>query len=1751
MVGISLQRFLFFVMFSLLYINANAQINSIGDSTVKGCTPLEVKLKPNSSKASSYYWDFGNGSSSTLSNPTAIYLKKAAYNIMLVQTDSFGKKDTFYHKKAVEVLDVPVSNYTFTKTDVCDGSRLVFKNTSTFSTNYFWDFGDGHTSTDVNPTHTYTQSGTYTIKLLAANDYDCKDVLEKKVTVTVDPKPKADFTINNDSTCDAGFIFQFTSTDPAAKQWLWYFGDGNTSTNKLPKHTYGKSGSYTVTLVTYNNAGCTDTLKRDNLIYIEEPQTPTFDVSSIATCSNSSIQFTYTGPKAAKYLWHFGDGKTSRSVNPVYKYPAAGNYTVKLEITSKAGCVYTYTYPQQLTINITNLKASYTGGGQGCGPLTVSFTNRSLNAKNYLWDFGDNTTSTVKDPTHIYTKPGKYTVKLIATSSKGDCEQEYSVKNVVEVFEEPVAAFSTRNRGGCPPYKAVFENTSGNGETWLWNFGDGKTSTEQNPEHTYTKEGKYTVTLTAISSKGCVSTKTIKDYIEIKNITTNYTSPAPLMVCGPFTTSFTHATVNGEEWYWNFGDGNTSDKQTPTHTFNGPGKYVVSLKTVSAEGCTQYIPNFQTIIIDEIEAKFSFERKNECPPYEYYFKDLSKNAVSWHWDFGDGNTSTKQFPTHHYAASGEYNVTLTVKNATGCVSMYKMKVTTPTFFAKPSATFDPNFKFPLFVSFKANSKGATSWHWDFGDKGNTSTKENPTYTYNDSNQYKVTLTITDGKCTLKYLLIIKPPVPPVPGNNNDSADYTPSVSKGCVPFYVNFTNKATAANLSYHWDFGDGNSSTEKDPLHIYTKPGFYAVTYTETNTRTKKSTVKTRYINAVQAEAKFVMQQNISDKEITVAFTDSSKNAVNWFWEFGDGKKSTQQNPVHTYATEDKFITIKLTITDTGGCSATTSQIIYLGETYPVKINANNLCKQDSFVMSCTYKKYKDYTYTFGDGTIKQTNTWQASHIYKASGKYLPNLKITDASGRSYSYNLKDSINIYSPKAAFSVKGDSVSCEMVKLHFTNHSVDAVKWLWTFSDGKTTTEKNPVHIFRQKGAISATLRAIGENCHDEITKTGLGEVLQAKANFTTVQSGSCFPIKVQFTDASKDAVSWFWDFGDGNTSTERNPVHTFKSMPKTGTVLKITDINGCNGRIEKQGVDILDAKFKANVTDGCGPMAVTFTALDVQATTFFWTFGDGNTSTKKQPTHIYTKPGLYTVTLRVGTATDCLDTLSMRNYISVSKPKADFVSPEISSCAPAVVNFQDKSTDAVSWLWDFGDGATSQLQSPAHLYTVPGFYDVKLIVTNKKGCTDTLLRKRYIQVRGPISKFTVSAQQGCLPFKVEFTDASHNAVSWKWNFGNGHISTDRNPVYTYNEPGKYYVTLITRDSSGCESSYTMGRPLTVDDTLPPAISPILAVSVISDNGISIQWLPNTADDFKTYKLYRQNASTGKYEVIFTSEDKAVTSFTDNNVNTTNTVYLYKLQSVDRCGNYIPLSEHTAHGNINIEAKPFGNAIAVEWTPYIGCDVNTYTLYREREHAKAEIVTTLPGNTLNYIDSGFSCPVKYTYRIVATDLCGNAVSSWSDVSSALPVNVIIEQKSPVIRTTVLAEHNQTLTEWVPVSRPDKIDGYNIMRSTDGGTFTLVKSLSKYTTSFIDEDVNVNKHTYVYRVMPSNSCDINAPVTLPGNSILLNGEGTSEDVITLQWNRYEGWPDGVDHYMIEREDKNGQWETIGTVPGNVNTFEDKEK
>lgn len=305
------------------------------------------------------------------------------------------------------------------------------------------------------------------------------------------------------------------------------------------------------------------------------------------------------------------------------------------------------------------------------------------------------------------------------------------------------------------------------------------------------------------------------------------------------------------------------------------------------------------------------------------------------------------------------------------------------------------------------------------------------------------------------------------------------------------------------------------------------------------------------------------------------------------------------------------------------------------------------------------------------------------------------------------------------------------------------------------------------------------------------------------------PLAVHFRDLSTGVpTSWAWDFGDGSTSTEPNPSHTYTSSGAFTVTLTTTNALGSDATTRTAFVlaDVIPpvANFSASTTGGVSPLSVSFTDTSTGGlpTAWAWDFGDGATSTLRNPTHVYTVSGSYTVSLHASNAYGS-DTLTQYNLITVDyiPPVAAFSGTPTSGNSPYVVQFTDESTGGVatSWYWNFGDGGGSTLQHPSHTYTVPGTYSVGLFATNAYG-TNTLWRTGYIHVGpGPeiLADFVGAPTTGNGPLTVHFTDQSvGNIVLWEWDFGDNTTSNERNPTHVYTSSGDYDVSLQVTNANG-------------------------------------------------------------------------------------------------------------------------------------------------------------------------------------------------------------------------------------------------------------------------------------------------------------------------------------------------------------------
>ncbi len=278
-------------------------------------------------------------------------------------------------------------------------------------------------------------------------------------------------------------------------------------------------------------------------------------------------------------------------------------------------------------------------------------------------------------------------------------------------------------------------------------------------------------------------------------------------------------------YQWDFGDGTTSTEPSPTHIYTNSGTYTVKLTVTNAYGTDTEIKNHLISLGMQPTAAFAANPTNGVVPMTVQFSDQSAGTIdARQWDFGDGVRSTEKDPVHVYASAGTYNVILTISNAYGSSDAIKPAFITVAGPIKAQFSAAPiSGKAPVKVNFADKSLGnPTSWKWDFGD-GTTSDERNPVHTFTRGGEYDVTLTIGRGTLTASSVQRLSFGEAP-------KAEFTVSQRTGNPPFVVQFTDNSTGTPTKWNWQFGDGITSSDQNPQHIYQREGTYDVKLTVTN---------------------------------------------------------------------------------------------------------------------------------------------------------------------------------------------------------------------------------------------------------------------------------------------------------------------------------------------------------------------------------------------------------------------------------------------------------------------------------------------------------------------------------------------------------------------------------------------------------------------------------------------------------------------------------------------------------------------------------------------------------------------------------------------------------------------------------------------------------------------------------------------------------------------------------------------------------
>ncbi len=761
---------------------------------------------------------------------------------------------------------------------------------------YFYNWSNGAFMEDL----TMLAAGNYTVTVSDSRGTEIFESIE-----ILDTFDLCGFSVDFSYSVD-GSTVTFTNLS-GADQYNWQFGDGSVSEAVSPTHTYSYPGLYNVCLMGMNSAG--DCMVEE----CKKIEAGTMDCSAefgflFDSLDANKVHFTNTTQGAAdRWYWNFGDGKTSTLKDPVHTFPEPGHYEVCLNSLDQAtGCQSKFCL--DITVGSVEVKADFT---YFVDPVTrkVMFSDHSTgDITSWYWTFGDGSVHMGQDTVHRYSKAGKYTVCLIAWNEVSGSRDELC--RVIQVGTPACnvrADFSYFIDESTRQIRMT-DLSTGTITSWFWDFGDGVTSSKKSPSHAYADSGMYLVKLSVRdNANNCFDSRS--EWVQVGGIDCKSDFTYTVDPASRTVEFLQRARGTIAEYFWNLDDGTYSSDDGFTHTYAQAGRYNVSLTVIDESGqCMDY--HQEEVQVGKIDCSAEFDYFVDSASNEVYFlSNVMGTATDLLWIFGDGYMTEAENPVHKFPAPGYYSVGLnTFDSLNGCMDYYEDVVLIGSQGMDCMADFIYRADLETReVKFTSKAQGDISSHlWDFGD-GNTSPETNPVHLYDQSKNYWVCLTVvnsagySDTWC--KQIQVASTEAESCMAGFMFSVD---SVSRTAT-----FKDKSFGTPDSWNWDFEDGSTSSQQNPVHTFSEPGYYTVRLDIRNSATGCAHSAIKLVNVSQGNqgirADFIYDTTSNTKKadtypvdfIGVSLGDGSKLK----WTFGDGDvDSTSLNPTHVYTMDDPY---------------------------------------------------------------------------------------------------------------------------------------------------------------------------------------------------------------------------------------------------------------------------------------------------------------------------------------------------------------------------------------------------------------------------------------------------------------------------------------------------------------------------------------------------------------------------------------------------------------------------------------------------------------------------------------------------------------------------------------------------------------------------------------------------------------------------------------------------------------------------------
>jgi gliding motility-associated-like protein len=1438
--GLSFPSFAFLLCLLLATGPAWSQIEA---SKTSGCLMggfiVQLKAQETENPNHEYAWTMGNGRTANTYRAVGQYTTAGQYTVTLKITDRSSGLVRGTWSIQITVNENPVVDFIADRTDGCFPHNVNFTDQSVpaSGTSFIhrkWTFGNGSETTGAgNPSVTYEQKAEFTptLRLVQSNCPADTFILQKPGYIRVKEGVTADFLVLPAATCNYPVTVKMQNLSTVGPgqnlrfEWTFLSGTPSTSTDREPSIQYSSPGENVIRLKAISDGGC----EREISGKVKIPQANL--VSSISTpsdevCQGNLVSFVNSStPVPDSSFWYFGGDPPVSGLTQFRRFANVGQVNVTL--------VNKYGICEQRVTRVLTVKSSpgdrlSTPDSISCKtPHTQRFIYSGLPASQIQridWEFGDGQNASGPSPTvsHDYNSFGKFPVRMRVTDIFGCVtDRMFNERVIVEKARVDSVKPKLLTDSGCASltYRPLVFASSRDGIAKVtWNFGDGSNPVvSNNPTHVYAtpRASPYEVTASIETLTGCTIEEKGLVYVGVVPGPAQFEADKFDVCAGSDSVQFTDLSTAGNVtgWKWEFGDGQVSFSKSPRHAYRDTGYMDVRL-TLFNNGC----PNSPTVKGRYIKVKGAiseFLADYECADkLKVSFRNKSKNAQTYSWDFGDNSpTSNLKDPVHNYPRFDKYTARLTVTGE-GCTMVSKLEVTP----VGEKADFDIKAAFTntfcggntmVFTALPGDPQSIRLFEWDFGSGVFVKGDIRATYPYPDKGVYRTRLRITDKNGCVD--VVSRPPF----AVGGPSAGFEAPTRQGCTGLEVAFSDTSiselNSRIVTRIWDFGDGETATldgsTTKVTHKYRSEGSFNVKLTVVDDKgCRDEILLNKYVIVTNPKIDFSADMTNTCPDKFIRFTNTTKMEGGRFsWDFGDNNVSQAPEPAHRYAAKGRY-TVTLNVVDGNGCAASFKREQYINVDIPVSDYDLSETFDDCPPMTPTFTFKGSYhekiRWEFGDGGV--SDLANPRQVYLFPGTYVTRLTVTSPGGCQATSS--KTIVIEGPSGNLS-SDKSEGCERVTVNFRiSNAKDLAEVIWDFDEGTLVNKDlSASYTYTRPGVYRP--QVFLKNPKGCIVPYGMNDsirVIGVDPGFLSIDSALCDKGQARFTDTTRTngrLNSWAWDFGNGSTSNDRNPTNFYASPGNYKVRLRVTTEEGCIDEVERMAsVRVVKSPEMAVDSDPsvCQGGLISFTGRettvpkDTSTLRHTWDFGNGQTATGlAAPPQSYAAAGNYSVRLRTTNSTGCVST-AVRNI--VVNPLPEVGGPDLETiCLGQSVRLRPTGALSYQWLSPHPNLSCTSCPDPIANPSVDTRYMVR--ATNAFGCvSEDSIRVRVVQP----STVTTSAHDSlCIGESAQLRASGTDVFTWSPPTGlsNPNIA---NPVANPTVSTRYVVT--GTDSKGCFTS---------------------------------------------------------------------------------------------------------------------------------------------------------------------------------------------------------------------------------------------------------------------------------------------------------------------------------------------------------------